>query len=79
MEHSIEVEGHGSVAVREPRRDLQTRSRIGASDDGLSPGQLKAFEERRRHDPHLELRDERRVRPAFMRTQGRDDSGCSLC
>jgi hypothetical protein len=37
MEHSIEVDANGPVAVREPRRDLPTGFPIADSDDGDSP------------------------------------------
>jgi hypothetical protein len=37
MEHSIEADAEGPVAVREPRRDLPTGSPIAGSDDGFHP------------------------------------------
>src|SRR5262249_31152832 len=40
-------------------RDLQTDSPIADSDGRVSAGGLKAFKKSPRHDPHLELPDER--------------------
>jgi hypothetical protein len=65
MEHSIEADAKGSVAVREPRRGLPTGSPIADSDDEVvSPGESKVVEERPRHDPQFELPDENNwIRP----------------
>ena len=49
MEPFIEADGNRRVAVRDPRRDLQTGSPIAEADEGVSPGGLKAFGERPRH------------------------------
>ena len=44
MKHFIEADGEGPVAVREPRRGLQSGAPLGDLDDRASPGGLAARE-----------------------------------
>ena len=44
MKHSIEADGEGPVAVREPRRGLQRGAPLADLDDRASPGGLAARE-----------------------------------